>query len=433
MAKDTPVTLRNKVIYSVFVRNFSPEGNFEGVRRSLDRIAALGTDIVWLMPIHPVGEASRKGSLGSPYAIRDYRAVNPEYGTMEDFRRLVDGIHALGMKCIIDVVYNHTSPDSVLAHEHPEWFFHGADGAPGRHVADWSDIVDLDYASSPALWDYQIDTLKMWAEIVDGFRCDVAPMVPLDFWLRARREVAGVRPGCIWLAESVEPHFIAYNRSNGTACLSDSELYQAFDLCYDYDTANDFIAALRDSSKLPAYASALNAQEGIYPANYVKLRFLENHDRPRAAFLIPDGRALESWTAFLYFQRGAALVYAGQERAAKHLPSLFERDTIDLEHGPDLSPLMARLAEIKRDRIFAEGSYSVAAHPCGALTASYTLPGRRVFGLFPAGGRAALVESGLPDGQYADLITGETVEVCFGMVGTGGRPVIIDATLRVGA
>lgn len=430
MAKDTPITLRNQVIYSVFVRNHSPEGTFEGVRRDLDRIAALGVDIIWLMPIHPLGEVKRKGTLGSPYAIRDYRAVNPEYGTLEDFRRLVDGIHERGMKCIIDVVYNHTSPDSVLAHEHPEWFIRDAQGAPMPRVADWSDVVDLDYSASGALWDYQIDTLKMWAGIVDGFRCDVAPMVPLDFWLRAREEVARVRPGCIWLAESVEPLFIAYNRANGTPCLSDAELYRAFDLCYDYDTANAYLAALRDAQKLAPYAAAVNTQEGIFPENYVKLRFLENHDRPRAGFLIPSLTALESWTAFNYFQRGAALVYAGQERAAKHLPSLFERDTIDLEHGPDLSPLMARLAQIKRERIFAEGKYSVQAHPCGALTASYSLPGRQLFGLFPAYGQSALVESGLPDGQYTDLISGETAEVCFGMVSSAGRPVIIDAALR---
>ena len=195
-------------------------------------------------------------------------------------------------------------------------------------------------------------------------------------------------------------------------------------------TATAFLAALRDAQKLAPYAAAVNTQEGIFPENYVKLRFLENHDRPRAGFLIPSLTALESWTAFNYFQRGAALVYAGQERAAKHLPSLFERDTIDLEHGPDLSPLMARLAQIKRERIFAEGKYSVQAHPCGALTASYSLPGRQLFGLFPAYGQSALVESGLPDGQYTDLISGETAEVCFGMVSSAGRPVIIDAALR---
>ena len=122
MAENTTTLYRNQVIYSVFVRNHTPEGTFDGVRRDLPRIRDLGADVLWLLPIHPIGEAARKGSLGCPYAIRDYRAVNPEYGTLDDFRRLVDEAHSLGMKCIIDVVYNHTSPDSVLAAEHPGWF-----------------------------------------------------------------------------------------------------------------------------------------------------------------------------------------------------------------------------------------------------------------------------------------------------------------------
>ncbi|MFR7637447.1 MAG: alpha-amylase family glycosyl hydrolase [Lachnospiraceae bacterium] len=193
MAVNTDKTLQHQLIYSVFVRNHTPEGTFRALERDLDRLSALGTDIVWLMPIHPVGEVGRKGTLGSPYAIRDYRGVNPKYGTVEDFRHLVDAIHVRGMKCIIDVVYNHTSPDSVLAQTHPEWFFRDEQGRLSRHVADWWDVVDLDYTHKE-LWRYQIDTLKMWAEIVDGFRCDVASSVPLDFWTAARQGGGGCPP-----------------------------------------------------------------------------------------------------------------------------------------------------------------------------------------------------------------------------------------------
>ena len=187
MARNTSTALREQVIYSVYVRNHTPEGTFRAVIPDLDRIRALGTDIVWFMPIHPIGEKGKKGSLGCPYANRDYSTVNPEYGTLEDFKALVDAIHARGMKCIIDVVYNHTSPDSVLAETHPEFFLRDEQGRPARKVADWWDIVDLDY-SVPALWTYQIDTLKQWAAIVDGFRCDVASSVPIEFWEQARRE-----------------------------------------------------------------------------------------------------------------------------------------------------------------------------------------------------------------------------------------------------
>ena len=145
MAKNTDKNDRNQIMYSIFVRNYTAEGTFEGVRRDLDRIRGLGTDIIWLMPIHPTGEKCRKGTLGSPYAIRDYRAVNPEFGTLEDFQRLVDDIHAHGMKCVIDVVYNHTSPDSWLAEHHPEWFYHKPDGSFGNRVGEWWDVIDLDY------------------------------------------------------------------------------------------------------------------------------------------------------------------------------------------------------------------------------------------------------------------------------------------------
>ena len=190
----------------------------------------------------------------------------------------------MGRKCIIDVVYNHTSPDSWLALNHPEWFYHRPDGSFGNHIGDWTDVIDLDY-SHPELWDYQIETLKYWAGMVDGFRCDVAPLVPLDFWLRAREEVEKVRPGCLWLAESVEPLFISFTRANGIPTCSDSEMYRAFDICYDYDVFPCFKEYLDGTVPLSQYAQAVTRQEYTYPDNYVKLRFLENHDNPRAAFI----------------------------------------------------------------------------------------------------------------------------------------------------
>ena len=240
MAIDTSKSLRNKIMYQIYVRNFSEGGTFNDVVPQLDRIHDLGVDIIWFGPIHPIGKKARKGDLGSPYAISDYRAVNPEYGTLEDFKNLVKEIHAHGMKCMIDVVYNHTSPDSVLVSEHPDWFYHKPDGSFGNHVGDWSDIVDLDY-NNRDLWDYQIDTLKMWADIVDGFRCDVAPMIPLEFWERARAEIAGVHPDCLWLSESIEPEFLIALREMGLCALSDSEIFRAFDVSYEYDVYGDMI------------------------------------------------------------------------------------------------------------------------------------------------------------------------------------------------
>lgn len=426
MAISTSKAYRNQILYSIFVRNYSEEGTFEAIRRDLDRIRSLGTDIIWLMPIHPLGLKARKGSLGSPYAISDYRAVNPEFGTLEDFKRLVEDIHVHGMKCIIDVVYNHTSPDSWLSQNHPEWFYHKADGSFGNRVGDWTDIIDLDY-SNQDLWDYQIDTLKMWAEIVDGFRCDVAPLVPLDFWLKAREEVEKVHPGCFWLAESVEPGFIVFNRSRGMTAHSDCELFQAFDCCYDYDIWDIYSDYLACKCPLSEYAAAVTRQEGMYPANYLKLRCLENHDRARAAQVCGSEQMLRNWTAFNYFQKGLTMIYAGQEAAAAHTPSLFDKDTINWNTGKDLTRMLMKLASIKRDPIFADSTYTVTALPRDILLAVHNAKEQKMFGIFSLRGETSLIETDIADGIYENLITGESVEVYAGKMLIQGEPVIIKA------
>ncbi len=426
MAKNTPKEYRNQVMYSVFVRNFSPEGTFAGVEKGLPRIKALGVDVIWLMPIHPVGEVQRKGSLGSPYAIRDYRGINPEFGTLEEFQHLVEEIHRLGMRCIIDVVYNHTSPDSILAEEHPEWFYRKPDGSMGNRIGDWTDVVDLDYSQS-GLWDYQIDTLKYWAEMVDGFRCDVAPLVPLEFWLRARAEAEKVHPGCLWLAESTEPPFIRFSRAAGMESLSDSEIFEAFDASYDYDIFDLFQEYLEGKIPLERYAQAVNGQETAYPNNYVKLRFLENHDRLRAAFAIPGERALLNCTALLYFQKGMTLLYAGQEVGSTHAPSLFDRDTVVWETGRDLSPLLRRLYEIKKDPLLTGSSYHVTALPRDVLTAVHRVGEEQMIGVFSLRGEESLVAVDARDGRYADLVGGGTVEIQQGRLRCTGEPVIFKA------
>ncbi len=431
MALDTAVTLRNKVIYSVFVRNYSESGTFDGVRRDLDRIRDLGVDIIWLIPIHPIGKVHRKGSLGSPYAIADYRAVNPEYGTMEDFIALVDAIHQRGMQCIIDVVYNHTAHDAVLRQAHPEWYYHRPDGSFGNRIGDWWDVIDLDYRQA-ALWDYQIETLRYWARYVDGFRCDVAPLVPIAFWQRARAEVAQVRPGCLWLAESGDPEFERYCRSVGVEFADDTALYTAFDLCYDYDIYPVYRDCVTGAGTAEGYAEAINRQEATYPANYVKARFLENHDKPRAAFLLPEGRLLRNWTALQYFQKGTALVYAGQEAGCRHLPSLFDRDTVAWQGEYDLAPMMRQLYAIKQREIFAAGRYHAAARPLDFMVCTYTPENGaepQMAGVFSLRGQCGAVEVGslgVADGTYRELLSGETADVVLGYVSCRGEPMILE-------
>lgn len=340
MAANTPEWVRSAVIYEVFPRSHAADGTFAGVYRDLERIARLHTDILWLMPIHPIGVAGRKGTLGSPYAIRDYRAIHPDLGDERSFRMLIDAAHTLGMKVMMDVVYNHTSRDSVLLSEHPGWFMRDAHGNPAGKVGDWSDVYDLDY-SCKSLWDYQIATLEEWVDCgIDGFRCDVAPLVPLEFWMTARARLAKRAQAqlkeLVWLAESVDKSFIKSLRDQGFTAHSDPELHAAFDLTYDYDGFEYLRGFMVGRRPLGDYLNHLYIQETLYPAGAVKMRFIENHDNPRAAGLIGSRHSLLNWTVFYSLLPGATLVYAGQERASRHCPDLFRRDPVRWECGDDI-------------------------------------------------------------------------------------------------
>lgn len=425
MAKNTEISLRNKVIYSVYVRNHTSDGTFNAVADDLDRIKSLGTDIIWFMPIHPIGVKNKKGSLGCPYANKDYRTTNPEYGTMDDFKSLVEKIHAKGMKCIIDVVYNHTSPDSNLSVEHPEFFYRKPDGNFGNKVGDWSDIIDLDY-SNKELWRYQIDSLVMWARIVDGFRCDVASFVPVEFWKQAREAVAKVNPDCIWLAESVHSSFNVFSRKSGIYTASDYELFDAFDMEYDYDIREVFDKYLKGKTTLSNYMDMFNYQEAIYQQNYDKMRCLENHDQPRICHYVKNRSDLENYTAFLYFLKGSTLIYAGQEFGCDETPSLFDKDVFPRNTGIDLSNLFAKLDTIKKTVLDDDDYFKADADDENdiAILERDNNKSKKV-GIFSLKSKSADVKVDLPDGDYKNEISGETVTVSNGKVHCNGKAIII--------
>ncbi|OHD24831.1 MAG: hypothetical protein A2Y38_18760 [Spirochaetes bacterium GWB1_59_5] len=328
MASDTPRELSGNSIYQIFIRNQSTEGTFDAALPALDTARRLGFDIVYLTPIHPIGASARKGSLGSPYAIQDYRAVDPALGGEAGFLRFLNAAHAKGLRLIIDVVYNHTSPDSVLVREHPEWFWKGPAGKPAPRHSEWSDVVDLDY-SHRDLWDYQIESLETWARLgVDGFRCDVASLVPVPFWVEARKRLATIKP-CLWLAESVHKEFVSELRGQGHYAACDAELHEAFDLTYDYDGRTELEAAWAGTGPLVGYLHHLALQECMLPATAIKARFLENHDQKRAASHFGRGARLRSWTTFAMLLPGAFFAYMGQAGAITHQPSLFDKDVVD--------------------------------------------------------------------------------------------------------
>jgi hypothetical protein len=409
MASDSPTSCRNLVIYEIYVRNHGPNGNFSDVEKDLPRLHTLGVDILWFMPIHPIGKLNKKGSLGCPYSIRDYREINPEYGTREDFYRLIQQIHERDMKVMIDVVYNHTAHDSLLVKEHPEYFHQDERGNPVTTIAEWSDVIDLKYPNK-GLSDYLVETLLGWVEMgVDGFRCDVASLVPLEFWLKARKEVAKKKAGVIWLAESVHASFVAARREKGLSGLSDSELYAAFDLTYDYDIWPIWQLAVQGKVPVRRYIEMLRYQGCIYPESYVKMRCVENHDQARIMRLAPSRAQGMAWTAFEAFNRGPFLIYAGQESGTKHTPSLFDLDRVDwADYG--LQPFLTRLAKLKKDPAMVGGKFMIVqADP--AIQAVWEYPGKSLYGIFNTSGKSGYIMVSLPDGTYRDLLNDGQVSV----------------------
>lgn len=423
MATDTYSSYRNLVIYEIYVRNHGVNGTFSDVEKDLPRLHTLGVDVLWFMPIHPIGEVNKKGSLGCPYSIRDYREVNPEYGTKEDFTRLVKLIHERGMKVMIDVVYNHTAHDSVLLKEHPEYFHQDEDGNPVTTVPEWTDVIDLQH-TKPELSDYLIETLKEWVRLgVDGFRCDVASLVPQEFWLQAREEVAKVKPGVIWLAESVHASFVGARRSHDLTGLSDGELYAAFDMSYDYDIWPIWQLAVQGKVPVRRYIEMLRYQECIYPATYVKMRCVENHDQIRIMRLAPSRAQAMAWTAFEAFNKGPFLIYGGQESGTKHTPSLFDIDKVDWGDY-SMQPFITRLTKLKKDPAQVEGSFVVIqADP--AIQAVWEYPEKNLYGIFNTSGKTGYIMVSLLDGTYRDILNDGQVTV------RGGKMLLPEAAAIV--
>jgi len=426
MAKDTNLKLRNSTIYSVFVRNHTTEGNFEGVTKDLGRIADLGVDIIWLLPIHPIGKVNRKGSLGCPYSIKDYKKVNPEYGTIEEFVELIKQTHKRGMKVIIDVVYNHTSHKSKLFEKHPEYFYRKENGAIGGKVGDWTDIIDLDYENID-LWDYQIDALKYWISLgVDGFRCDVAPLIPIEFWMKARKEILSIKEDIIWLAESIDPYFMKELRKRNILAQTDSEVFKAFDITYDYDTYKFFVEYLNGERELDYLLELKRNQEYIYPSNYIKLRFLENHDTKRITSYLKEDNDLKNWTAFMFFEKGTALIYAGQEAKDDNIPSLFDRDLVNWDKDKKYAEFIKKLIKLKKKDIFAYGYYEIiSSKKIGVIEARYEYKKEEVIGIFNVERKSGIYFLDIKDGNYKNLIDDSDIEVIDGKIELGLNPIIL--------
>lgn len=344
VAPDTSWVARS-AIYEIFVRDFSRTGNFRGVIAGLDRIKAVGANVVWLMPIYPVGVANRKGTLGSPYAVRDYRATNPEFGTAADFRALVHAVHARGLKLIIDWVPNHTAWDNVWVQQHPAFYVRNDSGGltvprddKGK-LTDWTDVAQLDY-HNPELRSAMIDAMRYWLVDfgIDGFRVDAAGFVPDDFWREAVPALrASVPRPILLLAE-----------------WGDVKMHRfGFDLTYAWDSYGRLKNVWGGSPASPFVRQEVTDLQAM-PAGGMRLRFTTNHDEtawdnpPVTRFSSAAG-ARAAFVAMALLP-GRPLIYDGQEVESPQKLALFERNPIawNQPHGAAAEAFYRRIVQLTR-------------------------------------------------------------------------------------
>ncbi len=313
---------RSATIYEVNIRQYTTEGTFKAFAKSLPRLKQMGVDILWFMPIHPIGELNRKGSLGSYYAVKDYTAVNPEFGTIDDFKDVVEQAHKLGMHVIIDWVANHTGWDNVWTKTHPDFYTKDKKGNFVPPVKDWTDVIDLNY-DNKELWNYMRDAMKFWIDNsnIDGFRADVAAMVPTEFWVWLRPQLEKTKQ-IFMLAEASEP-----------------ELHRVFDMTYNWQLKDLFVGLTEGKKKPLDFYDYFEKEKKEYPLDSYRMVFTSNHDENSWHGTDKEryGDAAEMFAVVSGVVPGLPLVYSGQEAGLNKRLSFFEKDTIkwkpDKMHG----------------------------------------------------------------------------------------------------
>jgi glycosidase len=317
---------KSATIYEVNVRQHTPEGTFAAFERDLPRLDSMGVDILWLMPIYPIGELNRKGGKGSYYSVKNYTAVNPEFGNMDDFRRLVKNAHNRGMKVILDWVANHTAWDHAWIAAHPEWYTKDSTGKIIAPVADWSDVADLNYDSKD-MRRQMIEEMRFWIKEadVDGFRCDVAMMVPTDFWDDVRASLDSLKP-VFMLAEAEQ---------------KDHHL-KAFDMSYSWELMHIMNEIASGKKKLSDVDTYIAKQDTAFPRSAYRMNFTTNHDENTWNGTGGErlGKARFVFDVLAFTLPGMPLVYSGQEggeakeNGEPHRYAFFEKDTIRFNGYP---------------------------------------------------------------------------------------------------
>jgi glycosidase len=305
---------KNANIYEVNIRQYTNEGTFNAFAKELPRLKDMGVDILWIMPINPVGEKNRKGSLGSYYSVKDYQKVNPEFGSNEDFKNLVKQAHNLDMKIIVDWVANHTSWDNWLIEEHPDWYTHDSLGNIIPPVADWTDAADLNYDVA-ALRQYMTESLEYWIKEadIDGYRCDVAGMVPLDFWIDVRKKLDAIKP-VFMLAEWEAP-----------------EAHLAFDMTYGWEFHHIMNEIAQKKQPLSAIDQYFTRMDTTFQPEDYRMMFTSNHDENswNGTEFERMGDAAINMAVLSATVPGMPMVYTGQEAKLNKRLKFFEKDTIE--------------------------------------------------------------------------------------------------------
>ncbi len=322
------------VLYELNVRQFSDEGTFSAVEERVDELADLGVDVIWFMPIHPIGELNRKGPLGSYYSVRDFRDVNPEFGDTDDFRSLVSSIHEAGMYVMMDWVPNHSSWDNHLAEEHPEWYVKDSTGSFVSPY-DWTDVIQFDW-SNEGLQEYMQEALLYWVKEldVDGYRVDHPHVTPADFWLEARLAMEKVKP-VLMLAENEDRVEFFEN---------------GFDINYSWELHHHMNRVAQGEETAQELHRAITQDEERYPEHAYRLRFITNHDENSWAGTIEErmGGAHEAFAVFMYTIPGVPLIYNGQEAGLNKRLEFFDRDPIEW-HDSYLRDFYTSLNSLKED------------------------------------------------------------------------------------
>lgn len=311
-----PEWSRDMVLYEVNVRQYTPEGTFDAFSEHLPRLKEMGINALWLMPIHPIGEVNRKEGLGSYYSVKDFKAVNPEFGTMEDFKELISKVHDMGMYLMMDWVPNHSAWDNPLTKEHPEFYARDKSGNFTPPIGtDWTDVIQFNWKNK-GLHDYMIDAMKFWVELgVDGFRVDHPHNTPVKFWEKARDELMSIRP-VLMLAEHEAPGGF---------------MVKGFDMNYAWEMHHLLKNVAQGKDSTSAVHRFFEKELKVFPQNVFRLHFLSNHDENSWSGTVDSlfGESHRAMATLIFTVRGVPLLYSGQEVCLDKQLRFFERDTIE--------------------------------------------------------------------------------------------------------